>query len=177
MLRNSSEGQRGSQDIYKFLQQTHSQNIKKLLLIKENKIAHVKEFMETPLLSLGICKNLGSPESLLWYVLQLSGVNILCFLAESSQAASLRGGYSGWWLDGGHPASILSFLVDHHWGSCNVMDGWLQHPLLPNVASSIFHSQYQLGFNLPVSYLISLLFFDSFIFAMFFWIIWEFCSV
>ena len=59
----------------------------------------------------------------------------------SPQDAQLGGDWSGWGLDGGHPASILSSLRAPGQGSCNMMVWWLQHPLLTDVAGNIFHSQ------------------------------------
>ena len=50
-------------------------NIKRLLIIKENKISQVKKWL---LFYVGRCKNLHSLKSLLWYVFQLFGASILC---------------------------------------------------------------------------------------------------
>ena len=50
----------------------------RLLLLKENQISQVKEFISTFLCMEG-CKSLGSLKSFLSYEPQLSGVSILCF--------------------------------------------------------------------------------------------------
>ena len=64
-------------------------NVKRLLLMKENQIAQVKEFIA--FLCMRRCKSLGSLKSVLWYPPQLSGASILCF-------------------------HVLSFLKLHLWG-------------------------------------------------------------
>ena len=72
----------GNQYTWEFLQQRPgSQNIKQLLLNKENQIYQINEF------SVCLCmeryKSLGSLKSFLWYAPQLSGASILCFLILS----------------------------------------------------------------------------------------------
>ena len=55
-----------------------TQNIKRLLLIKENQTSQVNEF--STFLYMGRCKSLGSLKSFLWYAPSLSGASIwFCF--------------------------------------------------------------------------------------------------
>ena len=66
-----------SWDTWEFLQQRpSSQNIKRLLLIKENQLSQFKEF--SAFLCMERCKSLGSLKSFFWYAPQLSGVRISC---------------------------------------------------------------------------------------------------
>ena len=65
-----------------------SQNIKRLLLIKENQKSQVKKF--STFLCIGRCKSLGSLKLFLSYAAQLSGASILCFQVLSSPGAHRR---------------------------------------------------------------------------------------
>ena len=79
-------------------------NIKRLLLIQENRICQLKEFRA--FLYIRRCKSLGSLKSFLWYASQLSGTSILCFhILSFLRAHQLTigcgckgGGCNGWWL-------------------------------------------------------------------------------
>ena len=67
-------------------QSAGSQNIKRLLLIKENQISQVKKF--SAFLCMERCKSLGFLQSFLWYAPQLSGASILFSHSESFQGSS-----------------------------------------------------------------------------------------
>ena len=81
------------------------QNIKRLLLIKENQPFQVKDFCT--FFYMESCKIQGLLKSFLWYAPQLPGTSIPCFL-------------------------ILSFPREHHWGrAAAVMEGWMAGILFP----------------------------------------------
>ena len=91
-----------------FPQRPGSQNIKRLLLIKENQTSQFSEF--SPFLRMGRRKSLGSLTSSLWCALQLPGPGVLGSHPESAWAPSGvpcrpflllqlmqgRGGEGGW---------------------------------------------------------------------------------
>ena len=60
-------------------QRASSLNIKRLLLIKENRISQIKEFS---ILCMGRCKNLGSLKLFFSYVSQLSGASAFHILSS-----------------------------------------------------------------------------------------------
>ena len=105
-------------------------NVKRLLLNKENQIFQVKEF--SAFLCMGRCKSLGSLKSFLWYAPQLSGASIQCILLILSLLGVHMwewGGWSVWWLDGGHSAPS--------WVSGGCSGWWWQLPLFTDMAGSI----------------------------------------
>ena len=90
-----------SWDTREFLQQRPgSQNIKRLLLIKENQLSQFKEF--SAFLCMERCKSMGSLKSFLWYAPQLSfrSEYPVLFHPESPQGA--------WWGRGRHSLCLLT---------------------------------------------------------------------
>ena len=67
-------------------QRASSLNIKRLLLIKENRISQIKEFS---ILCMGRCKNLGSLKLFFSYVSQLSGASAFHILLTIGSGCSL----------------------------------------------------------------------------------------
>ena len=100
---------------YRSLQQeAGSLNIKRLPLIKANRISQVKEF--SPFLCMERCKSLGSLTSFLAYISQLSGASILQFFhilyptpTPSSSVLTLRSGRSSRHCSSWVPLGVQKF--------------------------------------------------------------------
>ena len=122
----------GSQDMLEFLQQRlSSQNIKTLLLIKENRISQVKTFCA--FLCRGKCKSLGSLDPFLWYAphaqhtpLSIQKKKVMCYPSIFFLVFS-----------------ILSLLRVHRWG-------WLQWLRVWHSFSSILLSPWGLRIQVAI---------------------------
>lgn len=124
-----------SQDIGIFATKTRRSEHQKSLWIKENQTSQVKEC--SPFLCMGRCKAWAhSFDTHLRYLGPVCCFPILSLLGAAVVTAKSLAGILY--------VSILSSLEAHCWGVCKVMAWWLQHPLFPDMAGDIFHSQNKL---------------------------------
>ena len=113
-------------------------NIKRLSLIKENQISHIKKF--SAFLYMGRCKSLGSLKVSLSYASQLSGVSIQVFSHPELPWGSWQGLPAVWWLLDhrySSPSWVPLGLTSSHWTAkipddCGMLVYWL-------IRQEIFH--------------------------------------
>ena len=118
-----------------FLQQRPGgQNMKRLLLVRENQTSWVGEFCV--FLCMERWKGLGSLKPLLPYVPLSSLGPLFCAFLSGVSSGARRGGCRVW-FDGGHYVSMPSPLRAHCWHRWNMMAWRLPHPMFTNMAGSI----------------------------------------
>ena len=132
----SKEGREEPGYLGVFATKTRQSDIKRLLFIKENQIAQVKEF--STFLCMWRCKSLGSLKSFLWHAPQFSGACVLLFSILSPLRVHSWRDCSGWGLGNRQPV-CLHCLSPSWVPSGLVVVAWrLQHPLFTDMAGNIF---------------------------------------
>ena len=130
-----------SWDTWEFLQQRPgSQNIKRLLLNRENHLSQLNEF--STFLRVRRCKSLGSLKSLLWYAPSYLGPLSWALSSWVPSGCITEGSYRGRERGRGQPTHLHSGSLQARLrGGCS--DLMAANPLFADMTGNIFHSHWE----------------------------------